>query len=92
MTERALEVRVVKLENSYINLVELSRDLKKDQAELYDISHQLKTQLALLTQTIEQLNKREASRRSVGERVTMFVVGGFIAAAVSWVVRGGLGL
>jgi len=92
MTERALEVRVVKLENSYINLVEISRDLKKDQAELYDISHQLKTQLALLTQTIEQLNKREASRRSVGERVTMFVVGGFIAAAVSWVVRGGLGL
>lgn len=72
--------------------MELSRDLKKDQAELYDISHQLKTQLALLTQTIEQLNKREASRRSVGERVTMFVVGGFIAAAVSWVVRGGLGL
>jgi len=92
MTERALEVRVVKLENSYINLVELSRDLKKDQAELYDISHQLKTQLALLTQTIEQLNKREASRRSVGERVTMFIVGGFIAAVVSWVVRGGLEL
>lgn len=92
MTERGLEVRVVKLENSYGNLVEISKDLKREQAELYDLAHQLKTQLALLTQTIEQLNKREASRKSVGERVTMFVVGGFIAAAVSWVVRGGLGL
>ena len=92
MTERGLEVKVVKLENSYTNLVEISKDLKKEQADLYDLAHQLKTQLALLTQTIEQLNKREASRRSVGERVTMFVVGGFIAAAVSWIVRGGLGL
>ena len=92
MTERGLEVKVVKLENSYTNLVEISKDLKKEQADLYDLAHQLKTQLALLTQSIEQLNKREASRRSVGERVTMFVVGGFIAAAVSWIVRGGLGL
>jgi len=92
MNERDLEVKVVKLENSYTNLVEISKDLKKEQAELYELSHQLKTQLALLTQTIEELNKREASRRSVGERVTMFIVGGFIAAVVSWVVRGGLEL
>jgi hypothetical protein len=92
MTEHDLEVKVVKLENSYINLMEISKDMKTEQSELYDISHQLRTQLAVLTQSIEQLNTREASRRSIGERVTMFVVGGFIAAAVSWIVRGGLGL
>lgn len=92
MPENVLELKVVKLENSYNNLVEISKDLKREQSELFDLTHNLNTNIALLTQSLEALNEREATRKATGERVVMFVVGGFIAAAVSWVVRGGLGL
>ena len=92
MPEEVLELRVVKLENSYNNLVEISKDLKKEQAGLSDLTHNLNTNIALLTQSLQSLNERETSRKATGERVAMFVIGGFIAAAVSWVVKGGLGL
>lgn len=92
MSDHGLEYRVVKLENVYENLVELQRELKKEQAELYDLSHKLNTNIALLSQSLSELLVRTEARKQVGERVLMFVVGGFIAAAVSWVVRGGLGL
>jgi len=51
----------------------------------------LKVTLALLNQTLTQLRQIEESRKATKDRTLMFVVGGFITAAIAWVVRGGLG-
>lgn len=91
MPEQGLELKVVKLENSHVNLVEITKDLKREQADLYDLTHELNTNIALITQSLRELTQREDSRKAIGERVTLFIVGGFITAAVSWIIRGGLG-
>jgi len=92
MTENILEFKVVKLENSYENLVELQRELKREQAEMYDLTQKLNTNIALLEQSLRELASQTQARKQITERLAMFAVGGLIAAAVSWVVRGGLGL
>lgn len=65
--------------------------LEDDYAELERSLVQLNTTIALLNQTIEMLSKNEEKRQTIQERSFLFVVGGFISAAVAWVVRGGLG-
>lgn len=92
MPEQGLELKVVKLENSYVNLMEITKELKREQADLYNLTHELNTNIALISQSLKDLNQREGSRKAIGERVTLFIVGGFITAAVSWVIRGGLGV
>jgi hypothetical protein len=91
MSESALEFKVVKLENSYNNLVELQKDLKKEQSEMYELTQRLNTNLALLEQSLRELSIQIQARKQIGERLSMFAIGGLIAAVVSWIVRGGLG-
>lgn len=85
-----LEAKVVRLEASIESLLQVNQELKKENAELYDQTQRLITEQALLAQSVKELVQRSRDRKSVTERVLMFVVGGFIAAAISWIVRGGL--
>ena len=91
MSEKILELKVVKLENSYENLVESQKELKKEHGEMYELTQRLSTSIALLEQALRELTIQTVARKQVGEKLAMFAVGGLIAAAVSWVVRGGLG-
>lgn len=50
----------------------------------------LNVTMALMNQTQENIVKREEERRALQAKITMFIVGSFIAAAVTWIVRGGL--
>jgi uncharacterized coiled-coil protein SlyX len=77
MSDQDLERRLTKLE------------LSQDQLEASIV--QLNTTIALLNQTVETMAKNEEKRQQLLDRSILFVVGGFISAAVAWVVRGGLG-
>lgn len=52
--------------------------------------NELNTTLALLNQTVENILKREDERKSMQNKTVMFVVGSFIAAAMAWLIKGGL--
>lgn len=77
MNPEELERRLVKLEESH--------------EDLNDSVVKLNTTIALLNQTIEMMAKNEEKRQQLLDRSVLFVIGGFISAAVAWVVRGGLG-
>ena len=51
----------------------------------------LNTTLALLNQTVEVMAANEKKKQDMLDKGLLFVVGGFIAAAITWIVRGGLG-
>lgn len=72
-------------------------NIKEDVAELKIQSkhNEKKTQeilmsVAILEKTVSNIAGESRERKVVAERVFMFVVGGFIAAGISWIVRGGL--
>lgn len=69
--------RVDKLEEAY-------NELEKNISEL-------NTTIALLNQSLDSLIKKEEKRQQMVDRSLLFVIGGFVSAAVAWVVRGGLG-
>lgn len=69
--------RVDKLEEAY-------NELEKNISEL-------NTTIALLNQSLDNLIKKEEKRQQMVDRSLLFVIGGFVSAAVAWVVRGGLG-
>lgn len=77
MNPEEFERRLVKLEESH--------------EDLNDSVVKLNTTIALLNQTIEMMSKNEEKRQQLLDRSVLFVIGGFISAAVAWVVRGGLG-
>lgn len=77
MNPEEFERRLVKLEESH--------------EDLNDSVVKLNTTIALLNQTIEMMAKNEEKRQQLLDRSVLFVIGGFISAAVAWVVRGGLG-
>ena len=77
MNPEELEKRVDKLESS-------NEDIKSS-------IHELNTTIALLNQTVETMSKNEEKRQQLLDRSVIFIVGGFISAAVAWVVKGGLG-
>ena len=58
-------------------------------AELERI-RKLETQCALMSQTIDQQQKKLDNLSSGINRGLWIIGGGFIAAAVSWVVKGGM--
>lgn len=76
MNPEDMEKRVDKLESS-------QEDLKAS-------VHELNTTIALLNQTVETMSKNEEKRQQLLDRSTLFVVGGLISAAITWVVKGGL--
>ena len=65
--------------------------LEESQNSLEDSLNSLNTTIALLNQTVEAMSKREEKRQQLLDRSVLFVVGGFISAAIAWIVRGGLG-
>ena len=60
-----------------------------ERAELERI-RKLETQCALMSQTIDQQQKKLDNLSSGINRGLWIIGGGFIAAAVSWVVKGGM--
>ena len=76
MNPEDMERRLAKLEESH-------DDLKTT-------INELNTTIALLNQTVETMSKNEEKRQQLLDRSVIFIVGGFISAAVAWVVKGGL--
>ena len=64
--------------------------LERDHEGLAETIHDLNTTIALLNQTVEIMSKAEEKRQQFFDRTLLFVIGGFVAAAISWIVRGGL--
>ena len=77
MNAEDLERRISKLEDAY--------------DELEETIIKLNTTLALLNQTVETMAKNEEKRQQLLDRSILFVIGGFVSAAIAWIVRGGLG-
>lgn len=76
MNPEELEKRVDKLETS--------------QDDVKSAIHELNTTIALLKQAVETMGKNEEKRQQLLDRSVLFIVGGFISAAVAWVIKGGL--
>lgn len=75
--------RIEKLEEHVDNLRGADVHMEKTLSEL-------NTTIALLNQTVENMLKREDERKAMQNKTIMFVVGSFIAAAVAWLIKGGL--
>jgi uncharacterized coiled-coil protein SlyX len=65
-------------------------NLERSHDDLTRTISDLNTTIALLNQTVEIMSKNEEKRQQFLDRSLLFVVGGFIAAGISWVIRGGL--
>lgn len=65
--------------------------LEESHDHLESTISQLNTTIALLNQTVETMAKNEEKRQQMLDRSVLFIIGGFISAAIAWVVRGGLG-
>lgn len=86
-----LESKVARLEDAIETIRNNQRELRQDNDDLYKQTQELITGIALLNQSVKELVNKNKTRGQIVEKILMFAVGGFIAAAVSWVVRGGLG-
>lgn len=64
--------------------------LRATDARIDHTLSELNTTLALLNQTVDTMSKREEQRRAITTKILMFVVGGFVAAFVAWIINGGL--
>jgi len=65
--------------------------LEAEQDQLGTSINQLNTTLALLNQTVTTMANNEEKKRQMLEKGILFVIGGFVAAFIAWIVRGGLG-
>lgn len=75
--------RIEKLENHVDTLRVADDRIDKTLSEL-------NTTIALLNQTVENIQKREDERKTFQNRTYMFIVGSFVAAFVTWIIKGGL--
>ena len=64
--------------------------LEQEQDQLGKSLGQLNTTLALLNQTVVTMAANEEKKRQMLDKGLLFVIGGFVAAFVAWIVRGGL--
>ena len=64
--------------------------LEETQANLSTSLNTLNTTLALLNQSVNNIAENEEKKRVMLERGLLYVVGGFLAAFVAWIARGGL--
>lgn len=85
-----IPARVVRVEEHTEALREDLRTIHTDLQKLNKDVASLETSIALLNYSITTLNKNNESKRGMLEKINMFIVGGFLAAAISWIVRGGL--
>lgn len=65
--------------------------LEQEQDKLGHSLNQLNTTLALLNQTVSTMAANEEKKKQMLDKGMLFVIGGFIAAFIAWIVRGGLG-
>jgi len=65
--------------------------LEQEQDKLGHSLNQLNTTLALLHQTVSTMAANEEKKKQMLDKGILFVIGGFIAAFIAWIVRGGLG-
>jgi len=65
--------------------------LELEQDKLGHSLNQLNTTLALLHQTVSTMAANEEKKKQMLDKGILFVIGGFIAAFIAWIVRGGLG-
>ena len=65
--------------------------LEAEQDKLGSSLNQLNTTLALLNQTVATMAANEEKKKQMLDKGMLFVIGGFIAAFIAWIVRGGLG-
>jgi len=64
--------------------------LEAEQDQLGKSLNQLNTTLALLNQTVSTMAANEEKKKQMLDKGILFVIGGFVAAFVAWIVRGGL--
>jgi exonuclease VII small subunit len=64
--------------------------LEQEQDNLGKALSTLNTTLALLNQSVEAMSSNEEKKQQLLDKGLLFVVAGFIAAFVAWIVRGGL--
>lgn len=64
--------------------------LEMEQDQLGKSLNQLNTTLALLNQSVEAMSLNEKKKKELLDKGLLFVIGGFIAAFLAWVFRGGL--
>tara|TARA_R110000744_G_scaffold19915_1_gene52361 strand:+ start:1004 stop:1237 length:234 start_codon:yes stop_codon:yes gene_type:complete len=64
--------------------------LEQEQDNLGKALSTLNTTLALLNQSVETMSSNEEKKKQLLDKGLLFVIGGFIAAFVAWIVRGGL--
>lgn len=69
------------------------RRIEKLEAEierLCDTISELNLTIVVLNKTVESMSAAEKRRAELRDKSLLFVVGGFISAAVVWVINGGL--
>lgn len=67
-------------------------DLYKTVTSVKDTISDLNTSIALLNHTIQNMEKGEAKREAFSNRLSAFLVGGFMSAIITFVVKGGLSI
>ena len=64
--------------------------LEEEIARLCLTISELNLTIAVLNKTVESMSAAEKRRAELRDKSMLFIVGGFIAAAVVWVINGGL--
>jgi uncharacterized coiled-coil protein SlyX len=64
--------------------------LEEEIARLCATINELNLTIAVLNKTVENMSASEKRRTELRDKSLLFVVGGFISAAVVWVINGGL--
>ena len=64
--------------------------LEAEQDQLGKSLSQLNTTLALLNQTVATMSANEEKKKQMLDKGILFIVGGFVAAFLAWIFRGGL--
>ena len=69
------------------------RRIEKLEAEierLCDTISELNLTIVVLNKTVESMSAEEKRRAELRDKSVLFVIGGFISAAVVWIINGGL--
>lgn len=64
--------------------------LEEEISKLCATIAELNLTIAVLNKTVESMSAAEKRRAELRDKSVLFIVGGFISAAVLWVINGGL--
>ena len=65
--------------------------LEEEISRLCATINELNLTIVVLNKTVENMSASEKRRTELRDKSLLFIVGGFISAAVVWIVNGGLG-